>query len=201
MGATDAGAPVPPVAAQDLAHAAVLVPGLAPVDLRAVAQSLVAARNPRMDRNRRKNLVLVHVQINLVTTASRNHALGHRNGIGMNPDRARDRVRSHTLAHVPSPRTTNPARDHARGLALRVPILDPVTVRNPQTSPMTSRVRHHPKITITLRSVMKAWKTKHIWLCLRMKEVDRADEDDVLQYLHLYFIDFFKLTSPFTHLL
>lgn len=160
MGEMDADVPDHRAAARDHGHAGVLVPGPAHVALREAAPSLAAVRSRRMDRNRRKSLALVLVRTNLAITASRNHAPDHRNEIGTSQDLARGHARSHTLAHVPSPRTTNPARVLDLGRAHRAPIRDPVIVRNRQTSPMTSLDRHHQKITITLRSVMKAWKIK-----------------------------------------
>lgn len=160
MGEMDADVPAHRAAARDHAHAAVLVPGLALVAPREAAPNLAAVQSRRMDRNHRKNLALVPVRTNLAITASRNHAPDRRNEIGTSRDLARGHARSHTLAHVPSPRTTNPARVLDLGHAHRVPIRDPVIVRNRLTSPTTSLDRHHQKITITLRSVMKAWKIR-----------------------------------------
>lgn len=180
MAATDVDALVHRAADRDRAHGVVPVPGLVLGARRVAAPSLAAAQSQRTDRNRPKSRAHVHARTNLVITASRNHAHGHRNGTGMSPALARGLVRSHTPDHVPSRRTTSPVRALGRAHARPAPNPDPAIVPSPRTSRTTSPARPHPKITITLRSVMKAWKIKHyVGVCIRLTVPKARAGDDV----------------------
>lgn len=132
------------------------VPGLV-VRLVAVL-SRVADRNRRMDRNHLKSLVRVLVQSNLGITANQNHVLVHRNAIAMSPALVPDHAQSRIHVRVPSPRTTNRVRDPDRAPVLHDPTQGLAIARSRMISHTISPVLHLPKITITLRSVMKAWR-------------------------------------------
>lgn len=70
------------------------------------------------------------------------------------PDHAQSRIH----VRVPSPRTTNRVRDPDRAPVLHDPTQGLAIARSRMISHTISPVLHLPKITITLRSVMKAWR-------------------------------------------
>lgn len=175
--------PVPRAVVQDHAHAVVLGPGPVLVVHREAVQSPAAARSRRTVRNPRKSLAHVHVRTNHGITANRNHALDHQSGIVMSHALAHDRVLSRILALVQSQRTTSRARALVPAHAHHALTLDPAIVRSLRTSPTTSLDRHHPKITITLQSVMKAWKIRCVCIDLTVSKTTYAG-------MHIYFIHF-----------
>lgn len=150
-----------PAVAPGHVHAVDHVLVLVRVVRRAADPSREADRNRRMDRNPLKNLVHVHAQTNRATTANQNHVPARRNAIAMSPVLVRVHVRSRILARVPSPRITSRVHAPDPAPARHDPIQDRAIARNRRISRTINHVRHHPKITITLRSVMKVWRIEH----------------------------------------
>uniref|UniRef100_A0A182SWZ3 Uncharacterized protein n=1 Tax=Anopheles maculatus TaxID=74869 RepID=A0A182SWZ3_9DIPT len=123
----------------------------------------------------------------------------------MSPAPGHGHAPSPTPVRAPSPRITSPARAPVPAPVRHVPIHDRVIVRSPRTNRTTSPARRHPKITITPRSVMKAWRideaqrTTGVLLLKTTKHLHcngegrRRTRRIRLQNLHLYFFIHFKI--------